>query len=367
MIDFHTYFLYLLSCFSQRVKLNTWHRVLVLNINLPFSKVTNNSTFGFPKIFFINISTRFDLLDAATIQAFLSGVQFEVFPAVEANMIKDRGMPPTHDKDRLRGAEKGCWRAHANIWSHMLREELPSALISEGGAAWDIHVRTIMTNFHEHFTALLHQLNSTQTPNVGRLEQAAAAADGSAQPVFPDPQDPWHSRHWDFLSLGHCAETPLNHDLMIRYDDEHVPPGPKSYYGLPLGSERVVRKSGGIACTTTYAVSRSGAAKLLLRTATDLDLPVDLVIKLMILSGDLVAYSVQPTTRSHWKYVPGIGTNLRGSNSDVQESRQEVEDDEDPKAPMEYFVDAALKEMTLQVAWRRIFGGERPPSQVTGV
>ncbi|EQB51817.1 glycosyltransferase family 25 [Colletotrichum gloeosporioides Cg-14] len=51
-----------------------------------FSEFTNNETFGFAKTFLINLPTRYDYLDAATIQAFLSGVQFEVFPAVEGDV-----------------------------------------------------------------------------------------------------------------------------------------------------------------------------------------------------------------------------------------------------------------------------------------
>lgn len=80
-----------------------------------FSEVTNNETFGFAKTFLINLPTRYDYLDAATIQAFLSGVQFEVFPAVEGDVVREKGMPPTHHKQRLTQAEKGCWRSHANV------------------------------------------------------------------------------------------------------------------------------------------------------------------------------------------------------------------------------------------------------------
>ncbi|GJC84206.1 hypothetical protein ColLi_07044 [Colletotrichum liriopes] len=279
-------------------------------------------------------------------------------------MIKDKGMPPTHDPERLREAEKGCWRAHANVWSQMLREELPSVLILEADVAWDVNVRTIMTDFHKHFTLLLQHLNSTQLPRIRRIQKTV---DEPTSNVFPDPDDPWHSKHWDILSLGHCWETPLHHEFMLKYKGEHVPAG-KDYYGEILGSERVVRKSGGIACTTAYAISQTGAAKLLLRTAVDLDLPVDLTIKEMILSGDLVAYSAHPPIMSQWKYVPGINMNLRGSNSDVQESRQGVAD-ESPDAwetvrqtrsvwmPTEDFPDVAFKEMTLEGAWERILGG----------
>ncbi|OHE94312.1 hypothetical protein CORC01_10359 [Colletotrichum orchidophilum] len=347
------------------------HATLPPSAPIAFSDVTDNSTFGFPKIFLINLPTRFDLLDAATIQAFLSGVQFEVFPAVETDMIKDKGMPPTRDKERLKQTEKGCWRAHANIWSHMLRNDLPVALIMEADVAWDINVRTIMTKFHENFTSLLQQLNSTQLP---RIRKSRTSGNESVSNIFPDPEDPWHSKHWDILSVGHCTEDPRDHEHMIKYDDEHVPPG-KDYYGQTLGSERVVRKSGGIACTTAYAVSRSGAAKLLLRSATNLDLPVDLVIKQMTMTRDMIAYSVHPPIMAQWKYMPGIGMNLRGSNSDVQDIKDEVNDDDEKAWDTVYqtksvwapgdFATKDFIEMAMHGAWNRIFEGERPPSQVT--
>lgn len=250
----------------------------------------------------------------------------------------------------------------------MLREELSSVLILESDVAWDINIRAIMSNFHHHFTLLLLQLNSTQLPRIKRVPQTESE---SVSQAFPDPEDPWHSKHWDVLYLGHCSETPLNHEHMLKYQDEHVSAG-KSYYGRTLGNERVVRKSGGIACTTGYAITQSGAAKLLLRTATDLDLPVDLVMASMIMEGSLVAYSVQPTIMTQWKYVTGIGMNLRGSNSDVPKGGDDVAD-EDPQAwelvsrtgnvwmPVEYFVESGVNETTMQQAWKRIFGEDGLP------
>lgn len=83
-----------------------------------------NRTLGFSSIYFINLAHRYDRLDAASLQAYLSGVDLVELSAVEPNQIKDVGMPPTH-RQGLKIGEKGCWRAHANVsciksYSHSL-------------------------------------------------------------------------------------------------------------------------------------------------------------------------------------------------------------------------------------------------------
>lgn len=200
------------------------------------------------------------------------------------------------------------------IWSQMLRDKTPAVLILESDAAWDVQVRAIMRNLNQHFTYLLSAVQSKTLPN--------PTFSGGGGPLVLDPSDPWHSTHWDLLSLGQCFEDPKNKDTAVRYPDPHVKPG-NDYFGDTLGAERVVRQSGGIVCTTAYAVSQAGAAKLLLRSAVDLDNPVDLVMRRMILSGDLVTYSVTPTVFAQWEYMDGIGMYERGANSDIQGANSE--------------------------------------------
>ncbi len=73
-----------------------------------------NATLGFGSIQFINLPLRFDRLDAATLQAWLSGIDIVEVPGVSASEINDVGMPPEH-LTRVKKTEKGCWRAHANV------------------------------------------------------------------------------------------------------------------------------------------------------------------------------------------------------------------------------------------------------------
>jgi hypothetical protein len=77
-------------------------------------RAAGNRTLGFSSIKFINLPERYDRLDAATIQAYLAGIDFDVYRAVPPTAISDVGMPPTSGKP-LTAGEKGCWRAHANV------------------------------------------------------------------------------------------------------------------------------------------------------------------------------------------------------------------------------------------------------------
>ncbi|KAK2591295.1 hypothetical protein QQS21_011013 [Conoideocrella luteorostrata] len=334
------------------------------NVNSSNRELTaaGNSTLGFSSIQFINLKNRFDRVDAVTLQGYLTGLDIIEVPGVESDQIHEMGMPPNHRPVDILLKEKACFRAHANIWSQMLRDKSPAVLILESDAAWDINVREIMTHLNPHFTTLLRQLNSTPIHNAGWDARNSRAAT-SHDLLQPNPDDPWHSSHWDVLSLGQCLESPVNHESSVTYSDEHVAAG-KEYFGKIMGRERVVRLSGGFVCLTAYVVSQTGAAKLLLRHAVDLDAPVDLIIRGMIGSGDLVTYSVMPTVFAQWEYLNNIGMKERGSNSDIHGVKMDNEIDltgwEDVKRTgsvwhdKEGHPDIAFRNMALEKAWSLI-------------
>lgn len=77
-------------------------------------QAAGNSTLGFESIRFINMPGRFDRTDAATLQAFLSGIDLTEVEGVDMKDRTDVGMPPEH-LSRVKKGEKGCYRAHANV------------------------------------------------------------------------------------------------------------------------------------------------------------------------------------------------------------------------------------------------------------
>lgn len=81
----------------------------------PTGDSAGNSTLGFDTVYFINMATRYDRLDAASLQAYLSGIDITLSSGVSPDMMHDVGMPPTHTPGLLGDGQKGCWRAHANV------------------------------------------------------------------------------------------------------------------------------------------------------------------------------------------------------------------------------------------------------------
>ncbi|KAM7196121.1 hypothetical protein V8F20_007156 [Naviculisporaceae sp. PSN 640] len=73
-----------------------------------------NRTLGFSSIKLINMPKRFDYYDAATLHAYLAGLDLEYYPAAELLDFHDAGTPPTSNVLALKPDEKGRWRTHAN-------------------------------------------------------------------------------------------------------------------------------------------------------------------------------------------------------------------------------------------------------------
>lgn len=250
----------------------------------------------------------------------------------------------------------------------MIRKKLPPVLIVESDATWDINIRKIMPNLNQHFRQFLGDIKSTKLHNPAWAASSQSGVHNMSSKAAED--DPWLSSHWDILSLGQCHETDENKDVKLIYNDPFVPPG-KDYWDRALKHERVIRRSGGITCTTAYAVSQTGAAKLLLRTAVNLDMPVDMVMQEIIVSGDLISYSVMPPIMAQWQYAEGIGMEERGANSNIngaslfsglfsfftrRKAWENVKTSGSVWTTKTYHKDVAFDEMALQGAWKRVFG-----------
>jgi hypothetical protein len=159
--------------------------------------------------------------------------------------------------------------------------------------------------------------------------------------------------------MGHCFEhTADGPNATLVYEDAYA----------PQGRERAIVRSKGITCTTAYAISQTGAAKLLLRSATNLDQPVDLIMGQMIEDGELVAYHMNPPVMAQWKYVNDIGMNK--FNSDINDgSEGNPKNGEEAWAEVDRtrniwtLWDGRAKnfdELAIQGAGKRILGAELP-------
>ncbi|KHN94071.1 uncharacterized protein MAM_08080 [Metarhizium album ARSEF 1941] len=146
-----------------------------------------NSTLGFSSIYLVYIAGRYDRLDAMALQSYLSGVDLTEYAAVGPELIKDVGMPPTRKPGKLRKGEKGCWRAHANVWSATLRHRLPPVLIVESDATWDINRAGIFSGLLALFTRNKAWLNVEASASVWTTkayhQDVAQARDLQQHPV----------------------------------------------------------------------------------------------------------------------------------------------------------------------------------------
>ncbi|TLS21221.1 uncharacterized protein PpBr36_10527 [Pyricularia pennisetigena] len=277
----------------------------------------SNRTVGVDQIAFINLPHRHDRFDAIALQSHLSGIQITRFPAVVVSELQSSGLPPTENPTRLKDTERGCWRAHANVWQHMLENQIPAVMVLESDAGFDVNIRPIMGRLNGAFRELLKKEN----PNAVLHE---------------DPSDPWLSRSdtWDLLSIGHCADGRNDDGQYVVYDDPDAPHKDWKYgpLNVVLNKQRVVYRANHVVCTTGYLVSLSGAARLLVRTSWNLEEPVDIIIAMMAGAGELRAYAQQQVLVAQWQYIDGLKS---GGNSDIHDGGDDAgkkSDEEEKKS-----------------------------------
>lgn len=223
----------------------------------------------------------------------------------------------------------------------MLRRNLPTVLILESDAAWDVNIRPIMVRLSEEFGAFLrtsgsqplyrdstkNDNNKNKNNNDNHNRGGSRTSKQAQSPTKRDladgnGDDPWHSSHWDVFAFGPCYDELK---LPSTYHQYHDPFGPLSA-ALSLSTssqpndtegsarDRIIYRSGGPVCTTAYAITKRGAAKLLARTAMNLNAPLDMIIRHMVQRDELAAYGTIPTVMAQWDYVGRIGMESRGPN-----------------------------------------------------
>ncbi|KAK3382390.1 hypothetical protein B0T24DRAFT_686377 [Lasiosphaeria ovina] len=291
-------------------------------------RAAGNSTLGFSSIKCINLPHRYDRADAATLQAYLAGIDLEAYPAVRPDQIVDVRMPPSSNPRALKRGEKGCWRAHANIWAEMLRNRLPP----------DVNVRPVMALLSKQLTRLLRESGS--------------------RPLYQD-------RRRDILSLGACFDEPYKTASTarpqphVRYADPFAPSGDAIFRAMDTTGQRTVHRGGGWVCTTAYAITQRGAAKLLLRTAMNLNAPVDMIVRDVVQRGEAVAYGAVPTVFAQ-RRRDGAESIENGSDDDDDDEENLTGWDEAMRTKSVWglkaeHVHAAFKIMALEAAVRGSF------------
>jgi len=106
----------------------------------------NNRTLGFQEVFVISLPDRGDRRDAITLQASVTNMSVTFLDAVTGASVPKKALPHTFDR---RPAEVGCWRSHLNVYQHMVKNQIQSALIFEDDADWDVGLRSQLRQVSE--------------------------------------------------------------------------------------------------------------------------------------------------------------------------------------------------------------------------
>ncbi|KAF2838871.1 glycosyltransferase family 25 protein [Patellaria atrata CBS 101060] len=208
------------------------------------------------------MADRTDKRDALSIAASVTGLKIEFLDGVNGALVPEKaipiGWPEGEDNHTL-----GCWRAHMNAIQKIVREQIPSALIMEDDADWDVTLKAQMAEFAR---ATLH------------IESLSPTTSHQTLPATT-PDSPYGT-DWDLLWLGHCG-TRNREDrdqpyYLIPSDPTAVP---QSQWGYPRRQpnmtpaplagtyNRIVYEPVRGLCMFGYALSLRGARRLLYHQA----------------------------------------------------------------------------------------------------
>ncbi|PPJ52439.1 hypothetical protein CBER1_10305 [Cercospora berteroae] len=267
-----------------------------------------NATLGFQKIFVINLASRSDRRDSATLAATLTGLKFEFVDAV--THVDQKFMPPGAEDADLKEGAAAAWRSHVNILRRIVDENISSALILEDDADWDIRIKSQMRDFARASRRLLQpQVNATDQSLDRRFSRPLPVnyVLGDANTTEPTTSPYGDLDLWDMLWIGHCGVSlplPVNasatnsqasvmspKEMTARVtipNDMTVPPRryiEREFSDGQLVNQypdytRVVARTRGGTCSLACGVSQAGARKLLWETGIRaLTAPMDLMYR----------------------------------------------------------------------------------------
>lgn len=275
----------------------------------------HNATLGFEKIFVVNLPERADKRDALSLVSALTDIKLTWTSALRGTSVPDKALPLGVDRNGWRDGGIGSWRSQMNVIRtlvfqlfflggfpslpplsvrlfigqntrtdtrsrcSMVEENISSALILEDDADWDVSLKDQLAAI-AHGTRILLDMAHNEPAIASKLTPAQRRLDELHSAHSP------YGHGWDLLWLGHCGETfperiPGHHEIhdrsSARYtyyameDDETLPADPgdvtESWISGDLARHRGTRWvhfSGGPTCSQAYALSQSGARKVLL-------------------------------------------------------------------------------------------------------
>ncbi|MCJ1248345.1 hypothetical protein MMC30_005562 [Trapelia coarctata] len=234
-----------------------------------------NATLGFEKILAVNLPERTDHRDGLILASAVSNIDIAFIDGVHGDKVLEKTLPPERNKG-LKASSIGSWRAHLNAIADVVHNNYTSALIVEDDVDWDVRLKTLLKDFALSSQAL------TQSPTDVAFHNL---------PLLPLPRISPYGDDWDLLWLGHCGMAlPTTGAKAVHYNDSSVPepqylhsymmsdPTPLGEY--PSHTRIVMREVSDPVCSLAYAVSQSGARKILYTLGLKtFDGPFDLMLR----------------------------------------------------------------------------------------
>ena len=197
-------------------------------------------------------------------------------------------------------ARVGCWRAHANVWSHIISTGVSSALILEDDVDFSVGIRDILEGVSK------------------QLQNITGAKNGEPYGIVDG------KNNWDLLTLGHCdynivdpKHNPKAAKKIRVWVDPYAPESTKFSSLMPDAPSkrlRVLAPSKGSACNQGYAVTKEGAMRLLYNVGGPghmLNQPKDNLIQEQLSRGVLKGFLSVPDIVSQWKLQDWRDTDIQ--------------------------------------------------------
>lgn len=293
--------------------------------------LTTRSQFQEVKV--ISLPERDDKRDAWAVTTSVSGFTVDLMDGVHGASISPNALP--YPKTSKPGV-LGCWRAHMNMLRDLVERQVSSALIFEDDADWDVALK-----------AQLFQLGRGSRWVLNQSETATL-----------------HSPYgdgWDVLWIGTC-EANINQQNVRRFviDNDLTAGDSSKFYAHnePVRHSpslrfqtRVVFSMWDGYCTTAYAVSLSGAKKILYHLGLQpVDAPIDLGMSSMCEEKKSGFSCIAP-------YPPLIGTyrpaGRRSGWSDIEDMGGSAGDE------IEEFAHAERLQFSTRMNLERLLRGEK--------
>ncbi|KAF8850038.1 hypothetical protein BDZ45DRAFT_209813 [Acephala macrosclerotiorum] len=250
-----------------------------------------NRTLGFGAVFISILPFRTDQSDIATLLAHMSGLDITIVPGVDPTEIHEVALPAGGFRPEKRG-ELGCWRSHLNVLKTIVQQRLETALIMEGDIDWDPRVKEQM------------------------VKVAANIPDATKSFEVP------YGKNWSILWMGQCLHrsNPENPGSHVIYKDETVPnrdmlsPFDKAEFkihGLEKDGYRMIVDAWAPICLAAYAVTLSGAVKILYELGYHkLSAPIDVELMHLVQEGTINGLAVVPALMSQYKTGSRVDSNI---------------------------------------------------------